>query len=153
MLARPAQSLPPLPPPGPSPITIIITIPYHLSHIPSSIPLHHNLLPLRLDVLELGQVEGQRASAKGPDTPKTQSPPASRMQQIITSLAWHTRQAYGAGWWWGISGEVLVCQILECPLWPNRPVNHDKRLKAYLARHPGMTKEPEEIKKIRVAGQ
>jgi hypothetical protein len=32
-------------------------------------------------------------------------------------------------------------------------VNHDKRLKAYLARHPGMTKEPEEIKKIRVAEQ
>jgi len=52
----------------------------------------------------------------------------------------------GAG---GIFGEVLACRILGCSFWPHRPVNHEKRLKAYSAMHPNVAVELGEIKKLR----
>ena len=39
------------------------------------------------------------------------------------------------------SYEVLLCHLYDCPLWPFRTTNHEKRLKKYLEGHPVVAKE------------
>lgn len=40
--------------------------------------------------------------------------------------------------------EVLLCHLEDCPLWPYRTSNHEKRLKIYLEKHPDIAKERKE---------
>lgn len=58
------------------------------------------------------------------------------------------RECAGGSW-----GEVLCCHLMDCPLWPWRTgysaKANEESLRKYLAKHPDIEKELEEIMELR----